>query len=280
MINGTADVGRGRYVLTTGANSGIGLAVAIGVARHGFRSVGTVRSEEKGEYLRSEAAKAGVEVEPVILDITDPDACAEVMRRYPYYGLINNAGSNATGAIEDMSDADAHYALNTMTIAPLRLARLAIPAMRAQGGGRIIMISSPEGQVTIPLTGWYQAAKHGLEAASSSLRVELARDHIMVSIIEPGSVKTNIWHAGIWADNAYPGSAYAASYESLRKILHMGHKLHWAPEDAARVIVGALTSQSPRRRYVLGIDSKLMVLTDKILPAALKDRLYRQMFKL
>ncbi len=79
MPSGAENLGRGRYVLTTGANSGIGLAVAIGAAREGFRSVGTVRSAEKGEYLRSAALKAGVDVEPVVLD-ADSDEVAHAFR--------------------------------------------------------------------------------------------------------------------------------------------------------------------------------------------------------
>jgi NAD(P)-dependent dehydrogenase (short-subunit alcohol dehydrogenase family) len=63
-------------VLTTGANSGIGLATAIEVARLGYRSIGTVRSEPKAEALRSAAAAAGVDVEVVLLDVTDADRCA------------------------------------------------------------------------------------------------------------------------------------------------------------------------------------------------------------
>lgn len=280
MPETSSNVGKGRYVLTTGANSGIGLAVAIGAARQGFRSVGTVRSVQKAEYLRAEAARASVEVQPVVLDITDADACAAVMARYPFYGLVNNAGSNMSGAIEDMSDADAHYALDTMTIAPMRLARLALPAMRAQGGGRIVMVSSAEGLVTIPLLGWYQAAKHGLEAASDSLRMEVARDGIKVSCIEPGGVRTNIWHAGVWAHDAYPGSSYAKSYESLRKLLQMGDRMKCSPEDVARTIIGALASDAPRRRYVIGNDARMLVLIARLFPAAVKDRLYRKLMSL
>ena len=68
-----------RTVLTTGANSGIGLATVLEVARRGYRSVGSVRSEEKAEVVAKAAAEAGVEVDTVLLDVTDAGACAEVM---------------------------------------------------------------------------------------------------------------------------------------------------------------------------------------------------------
>ncbi|MBW3562865.1 MAG: SDR family NAD(P)-dependent oxidoreductase, partial [Actinobacteria bacterium] len=70
---------------------------------------------------------------------------------------------------------------------------LALPHMRAQGGGRIVQVSSIYGRFTTPLTGWYQAAKHALEAASDALRMEVARDGIDVVLIEPGGIRTNLW---------------------------------------------------------------------------------------
>ena len=68
-----------RTVLTTGANSGIGLATTLELARRGHRSVGSVRSEAKAELVHEAAAEAGVEVETALLDVTDADRCAEVI---------------------------------------------------------------------------------------------------------------------------------------------------------------------------------------------------------
>ena len=109
------------------------------------------------------------------------------------YGLINNAGYTNFGAIEDVGDHDARHQLETMLVAPMRLARLALPAMRAAGGGRIVNVSSIYGRTTTPLSGWYQAAKHGLEAASDALRMEVAGDGISVVLVEPGGFRTGIW---------------------------------------------------------------------------------------
>ncbi len=69
-------VSESRTVVTTGANSGIGLATVLELARRGFRSVGTVRSAEKGEIVAKAAAEAGVDVQTVLLDVTDPTGCA------------------------------------------------------------------------------------------------------------------------------------------------------------------------------------------------------------
>ena len=125
-----------RTVLVTGASSGIGLATAVELARRGFRAIGSVRSEEKAEALREAALEANVEVESVRLDVTDATACERVVSEVgPLYGLVNNAGYGGAGAIEDVSDAEARRMLETLLIAPARLARLALPGMRAHFDG-------------------------------------------------------------------------------------------------------------------------------------------------
>src|SRR5438552_1299835 len=139
-----------RTVLTTGANSGIGLAAVLAVARSGFRSLGSVRTEAKADTVRKAAADAGVEVDTVLLDVADAGQCAQVMEGLDLYGLVNNAGYGMVGAIEDIDDDEARQLFETMVFAPMRLARLALPGMRAVGGGRIVNVSSVMGRVTTP----------------------------------------------------------------------------------------------------------------------------------
>ena len=182
-----------RPVLTTGATSGIGLATVIELARRGFRSIGSARSEAKAERVHAAAAEAGVEVETVIFDVTDADACTEVVAGLDLYGLVNNAGYAVTGAIEDVDDHQARQVLEAMVSAPMRLARLALPAMRERGEGRIVNPSSIAGVATAPLAGWYTGSKHALEALSDALRNEVARDGVKVVLVEPGGFRTGIW---------------------------------------------------------------------------------------
>src|SRR3954452_21119625 len=97
-------VASSRVVLTTGANSGIGLAVTLDLAAHGFRSVGTVRSEEKAEIVAKAAAERGVTVETVLLDINDAAACEDVIDRIRPDGLVNNAGYLIYAPVELVTD--------------------------------------------------------------------------------------------------------------------------------------------------------------------------------
>jgi len=264
-----------RSVLTTGANSGIGLATVLEVARRGYRSIGSVRSSEKAEVVAKAASEAGVEVETVLLDVTDGDACAEVMAGLPLFGLVNNAGYTGTGAIEDVSDDDARRQLETMTVAPMRLARLALPGMRERGEGRIINVSSIYGRTTTPLSGWYQATKHALEALSDALRVEVASSGVKVVLIEPGGFKTGIWEDFERDVEAHKGSRFDDAYRRSLQTLRLTQALMGQPEKVAGVIARALGSSFPRARYLVGYDAQALALVQSLTPTAVKDRVIR-----
>lgn len=264
-------------VLTTGANSGIGLATVIELARRRFRSIGSVRSAEKAETVQQAAHEAGVEVETVILDVTDATRCTEVMSELDLYALVNNAGYSLTGAIEDTTDEQARQLFETMVLAPMRLARLALPSMRERGDGRIVNISSLMGRISAPFSGWYSAAKHSLETLSDSLRTEVARDGINVVLIEPGGFKT-----GIWDDFERDlerleeqGSRNGVAYERFLRYQKMVEPIMGNPTQCAKVIANAIESRSPRDRYLVGFDAQMLTLVTHLTPNSIQDRIVR-----
>ena len=265
----------GKVVLTTGANSGIGLATVVKLASLGFRSVGTVRSEVKAETVAAAADVAGVPVETVLLDVTDAARCAEVVEQLRPWAIVNNAGYSGVGAIEDVSDEEARHQLETMVVAPMRLARFALPYMRAARDGRIVNVSSIYGLTTTPFSGWYQACKHALEAASDALRLEVARDGIRVVLIEPGGFKTGIWEE-FEADVARrDGSGYEGSYGRVRSLLEPFLRFMGEPEGAAQVIAKALTAKAPHARYLVGRDAQMIAAAQPFLPTVARDRVTR-----
>jgi NAD(P)-dependent dehydrogenase (short-subunit alcohol dehydrogenase family) len=216
-----------------------------------------------------------VTVETVVLDVTDAEGCSAVVNRLRPWALINNAGYSGVGAIEDVSDEEARNQLETMVIAPIRLARLALPHMRAAGQGRVVNVSSIYGLTTTPFSGWYQASKHALEAASDALRVEVARDGIKVILIEPGGVKTNIWEE-MKADLARrAGSGYETEYRRVLTLLAPYRAFMTEPETVARVIGKALAARSPRARYLVGRDAQGVAATQSLIPTVLRDRISR-----
>jgi NAD(P)-dependent dehydrogenase (short-subunit alcohol dehydrogenase family) len=266
---------KGRTVLTTGANSGIGLATAIELARRGLRSVGSVRSTAKARTVHAAARKAGVEVETVLLDVVDPAGCERVIEDLKPYAIVNNAGITNLGAVEDVTDDDVRGQLEIMLVAPIRLARLAIPHMRDAGGGRIVNISSIYGLTTTPLSGWYQACKHGLEAVSDALRIEVARDGIRVILVEPGGFDTGLWEEGQATVDRRVGTRYATAYDRTMKGVRLTRPLMGDPATVARVIAGAITSGRPKSRYLVGYDAQAARLYSAVVPEGVRDRIYR-----
>lgn len=264
-----------RTVLTTGANSGIGLATVLHLAARGFRSVGSVRSDAKAEVVHQAAARRGVEVETVLLDVTDAEGCRRVIDEVRPWGLVNNAGYGGMGAIEDVDDDEARHLFETMVIAPMRLSRLAAPHMRQGGGGRMVLMSSVLGLTTAPLAGWYSAAKHALEALGDSLRMELAASGIRVVLIEPGGFRTGIWEEVSSQIDLRRGSAYERAYRRSAAGLRASQLLMGRPEQVARVVGRALSTRLPQERYLVGVDAAALTLAQRLTPALVRDRVAR-----
>jgi NAD(P)-dependent dehydrogenase (short-subunit alcohol dehydrogenase family) len=265
-------------VLTTGASSGIGLATVLELAREGFHSVGSVRSDAKAELVHKAAAEAGVSVETVLLDVTDAEGCVRVIHELPALrGLVNNAGYGLTGAVEDVSDDEAHQLFETMVHAPVRLARLALPRMVANGGGRIVNVSSIAGRATAPFAGHYAGAKHALEAISDALRVEVASRGVQVSLVEPGGFKTNIWEdmERDIATRAADGSRFTDAYRRSMDGQRLLEGLMGDPAQCAKVIATALTTRLPRARYLVGLDARALFVAEQLTPTVVKDFMLR-----
>ena len=269
-----------RTALTTGANSGIGLATALELARRGLRSVGTVRSKAKAAVVSDAAESMGLTIETAILDVTDAQSCERVVRKYHPTVVVNNAGFSVTGAIEDVGDDEARAALETMVVGPMRLARLALPHMRKVHDGRIINVSSIYGRATTPLTGWYQASKHALEGVSDALRAEVASDGIKVVLVEPGFVRTGIWAEVDDELQGRAGSDFASSYQRLLANTRMASPIMSDPSKVADVIANAVTSRRPRARYLVGCDAQVIAGLRTYTPTRVWDRVSRAVLDL
>ena len=263
-----------KVALTTGANSGIGLAVTLDLAEQGFRSIGSVRSDAKAEIVHAAAAERGVEVETVILDIDDADSCERVIDEVRPDVLVNNAGWLVYAPVELVSDAEARALFETLAVSPIRLARLAMPHMRERGGGRIVQVSSLVGRISMPMLGWYSAAKHALEAVSDALRVEVASSGIQVVIVEPGTVGTNILGEFDAEEARFRGQGYDQAYDRFRVQLESSKALSVSTEHAAGVVRKAVTARYPKDRYLIGLDAQVMARTTFI-PTRLRDAVSR-----
>lgn len=265
-----------RTVLVTGANSGIGLATLFESARRGYRTVGTVRSKAKATEVRRQAAVEDLDVVVDLLDVADTEGCERIIEKHRPWGLVNNAGYAVAGAIEDVTDDEARAVLEVMVLAPMRLARLALPHMRAAGdGGRIVNVSSIYGFTSTALSGWYQGSKHALEGLSDALRIEVAADGIAVVLVEPGGLRTGIWAETEAALTGHEGSRYADSYQRSLDLTKRYDAFMEEPSSAANAICGALDASSPRARYLVGKDAWALAAYERLAITPVKDRLNR-----
>ena len=265
-----------RTVLVTGANSGLGLATCLHLAELGFGVVGTARSEEKLDVLRNAAGEAAVPVDGAVLDVTDGPGCEAVVAGVQPWGLVNNAGYMNVGRVVDVTAEEALRQLDTLVVAPMRLAALALPVMRRRGSGRIVNVSSAIAHGSAAMTGWYQASKHALSAVTDALRREVAEDGIDVVLVEPGGLDTGLWDRA--EDDLLrrrEGAGDRTAYDRSLRILRTGRPYMPGPAIAAEAIGRALTAGRPDVRYSVGLDAPFMRLAERLLPDRAQDRLIR-----
>ena len=268
MTNGSS-----RVVLITGASSGIGRATAELLASRGHRIFGGVRGPATTRQL------AGVEFVPLdVREEASVNACVEevLSRAGRIDVLINNAGVNLVGAIEETSIGQAQALFDTNVIGVLRMIQAVLPGMRRQGAGQIVNISSILGLLPAPFMGVYASTKHAIEGLAESLDHEVRPLGIRVVLIEPHYIKTNLDARAAQAEGRI--EAYAA--QRRRTAAAITHNTSAAPEprvvaeEVLRSIEGAF-----RMRRPIG-QAALLSWLRRLLPAAMFDPSLRKAFAL
>lgn len=240
--------------VVTGANSGIGRAVAIHLAGNDHRVIGTVRSVEKAAKLNAMAADAGVEVELVELDVSDDDSVrdgfAQVLEQAGHVDvLINNAGVGGNGTVEETTVARYAEVMNVDLYGQLRCLQAVLPSMRQRRQGVIVNITSIAGRIAALAQAPYVAAKWALEGVSEQLAQEVARFGIRVAIIEPGVTKSAIFPKN--ADTGEPGSEYEPHWRRMFQFYAAGYAQATDPFEVARVVHHAIHTDTPTLRYTV-----------------------------
>lgn len=183
---------RNRVVIITGASSGIGAATARCFAAAGARLVLAARSQEALTQVAADLPQALA----VPTDVSNPEACMRLVERaVATYGqvdiLINNAGIGLTGPVTRLARADLERVLAVDLLGPIWLTQAVVPIMRAGGRGQIINVSSVLAVQPLPFLGGYAAAKAALEQISNALRIELHGSGISVTVVRPGTTRTD-----------------------------------------------------------------------------------------
>jgi NAD(P)-dependent dehydrogenase (short-subunit alcohol dehydrogenase family) len=185
-------------VVITGCSSGLGRLTALSFARQGDRVYATMRDSARGQELIEAARSDGTDLRVVDLDVTSDDsvqrAIVEILDAEGRIDvLVNNAGLLHYGSVELLPDELMRTTFETNLYGPVRTLRAVLPAMRRQGSGVIVNVSSVAGRVPGLGSFWsYMASKHGLSVLSDALAMELEPHGIRVMSIEPGFFQTPI----------------------------------------------------------------------------------------
>jgi len=184
----------GRRALVTGGGSGLGFAIARGLAEAGAGVVINGRQRGRLETAAAELAREGYRVEVAPFDVTQAAAVAAAVaaleREAPIDILVNNAAINKRGPLDSFSDDDWRALMAANLDGPFFVARAVIPGMRTRGRGKIINLCSLASDIGRPNIVPYATSKGGMRMLTRALAVELAPHNIQVNGIAPGFFRT------------------------------------------------------------------------------------------
>jgi short-subunit dehydrogenase len=197
-----ADRFAGKVVVITGASSGIGSAVARRFAGEGASVALVARGAEALEWVAGEIRGAHGVARAYPADVRDHGACGALLAAVAEtFGgidvLVNNAGANHRGLVEDQDPANLAQIIDVNLTAPIVLTRLALPYLRRREQAAIVNVASIAGQIPVAHEAVYSASKSGLRAFTFALREELEGSGITVSAVSPGPVDTGFLMADI-----------------------------------------------------------------------------------
>jgi NAD(P)-dependent dehydrogenase (short-subunit alcohol dehydrogenase family) len=238
----------------TGVSSGFGRQLTERLLARGGRVVGTVRDSGKAADLVERYPDA-FRVE--VLDVTDTAAMRKVVERsFAELGridvIVSNAGYGLFGAAEELTDEQINRIIATNLVAPIQLIRVVPPYLRAQGGGRIIQISSYGGQVAFPGNSMYHATKWGIEGFVESVAQEVAPFSIGMTLVEPGGARTEFRYGSAQVAQLMPVYDQTPAHSFLSML---DPKNGLAPGDPARMaarIIESVDVEPAPLRMVLG----------------------------
>jgi NAD(P)-dependent dehydrogenase (short-subunit alcohol dehydrogenase family) len=240
-----------KRVLVTGCSSGIGRATATELSARGYEVVASARRLETLDELKV--------AHTLELDVdSDASVAAAVASVGPIDVLVNNAGFGVEGAIETVPLAEVRRMFETNFFGAARMIQAFVPAMRAQGEGVVVNVTSTAGIAAPPLGGYYAASKFALEALSEALHLEVGHFGVRVIVIEPGVIETR-FGANVIDHRREPG-AYedlASLWEGAQAKLTGDGEVP-GPELVAAVIADALDSDRRQLRWPVGSDAEMV----------------------
>jgi short-subunit dehydrogenase len=258
-------------VLITGCSSGIGLAIAEGLHKQGYRVFASARNKQDVEKIQQ------LGLHCMQLDLADTDSIRQAVKQLleqtegQLFALINNGAYGQPGAVEDLQTEVLRRQFETNFFGTHELTRLLIPTLRKQQRSHIIQISSILGFICLPYRGAYNASKYALEALTDTMRLELTGSGIHLSLIEPGPVSSR------FRENAYAAftsaidaedSVHKQAYQKEVKRMQSDKPVPFTlPADAVlEKVIHALESGRPKIRYTVTKPAHVFSFLKRILP--------------
>jgi len=270
-----------KSVLVTGASTGIGWATSMALVEKGWRVFSAVRKEADAKKLVE--ASSG-KITPVIMDVVDYESvkrgAREIEKALDGAGLdalFNNAGISVQGPLEIIPIELFEQQIRVNVFGHVFVTQTFLPLLR-KARGRIVFTSSESGRITLPLMAPYSSSKFALEAVASALRIELRPWKIRVSTVELQTIKTPMWEKIDTSTEkliaSLPQQArdlYINEMKTLSVFPKWQAEMGISMKKAVRAIIRALSARSPKARYLVGYEARLLVYSHAITPIWMMD---------
>ncbi len=239
----------------TGANKGLGAAIAKLALEKGHKVVAAARNPEAAAKELGESPN----LYTVRLDLTDAASIrAAAKEALDALGrvdvLVNNAGYGLMGYFEEFSESSIRKQMETNVFGPMSLAREFLPTMRRQGSGWVINVSSTSGVKSVEGGSIYSASKFALEGWTEGLTIEMKPFGICCMLVEPGGMRTDFFNpktSFTFADLEIDD--YATQREELRgHLVGMGKTVAGDPNRVAKAVMQAMQAETPPLRLLCG----------------------------
>jgi NAD(P)-dependent dehydrogenase (short-subunit alcohol dehydrogenase family) len=264
-----------RTVLISGVSSGIGATTAQRLSARGDRVLGlSRRAPPDGTNIAWHACdvRDALQVQAAVSALLPAAATLDAV-------LANAGVGGPFASVEEADPADVRELFDTNYFGVVNLVRAALPRLRAQRSGRIVITGSLAGRVPLPFQSHYAATKSALESFAFALRCEVAAFGIGVSLLEPGDIRTPI-NDSVTAAAGSADSPYARALARCAAAVRADVEAAPGPQLVAALIERILDAARPRARYAVGPSTLLVGLARRALPEALNLALVRQHFGL
>lgn len=263
----------GKTVFITGASSGIGKACALLFAHAGCHVTGVSRSCPEGTKHFPEGGSLTLRR----MDVTKKASIQRVVRDLPKIDIaILAAGMGVAGSIEDTPLEYARQQMEVNYFGVLRSCQAILPVMRQAGEGKILVIGSVAGRISIPMQSHYSSSKYALEALVDALRMEVRPFGITASIIEPGDTKTGFTDC---RKTYYKeGSPYNEAIEHAIGQMEKDERNGGSPYQIARIAMKLAEKKNPPAKVTAGLQYKAVVQLTRFVPDRLRESIVQSIY--